>query len=253
MTISIITVCFNSESTIESTIESVINQQCDNLEYVIIDGGSTDNTINIINKYKSNIDVFISENDSGIYDALNKGISKANGDVIGILHADDVFKNNEVISKVLNSFITDVDIVYGDIEYVSKYNNSKVIRYWRAGEYGDNSFKLGWMPPHTSFFLLRTCYEKYGKYSLELGTSADYELMLRMFEVYHLSAKYLPEILVSMKLGGASNASFNNRWKANRNDKKSWKINGIKPYWFTFFMKPLRKIPQFLKFRPYNS
>ena len=120
MTISIITVCFNSESTIESTIESVINQQCDNLEYVIIDGGSNDNTINIINKYKSNIDVFISEKDSGIYDALNKGISKASGDIIGILHADDVFKNNEVISKVLNSFISDVDIVYGDIEYVSK-------------------------------------------------------------------------------------------------------------------------------------
>ena len=137
MTISIITVCFNSEATIEATIQSVLNQQCESIEYIIIDGDSKDNTTAIVQKYRSKIDSFVSEKDKGIYDALNKGISMATGDVIGILHADDIFKNNQVVSNVLDLFNEGVDIVYGDIEYVSRVNDSHVIRYWRAGYYSE--------------------------------------------------------------------------------------------------------------------
>lgn len=245
MKISIITVCFNNEKTIEHTIRSVLAQKCKNIEYLIIDGNSTDNTLSIINKYNSDIDFVISENDKGIYDAINKGIKHSSGDVVGFLHADDFFKNSNVIYKVLSSFSEGVDMVYGDIEFVSIYDSSKIKRKWKSKSYVSGSFKWGWMPPHTSFFLLKEHYVKYGDYSLNLGTSADYELMLRMFEVHKLSSKYIPLVVTCMRLGGASNKSFKNRWRANRNDKKSWKNNNINPYWITFLLKPLRKISQF--------
>ena len=246
MKISIITACYNSELTIESTIQSVLEQDCSSIEYIIIDGNSTDKTLSIIEKYKSKIDLVISENDKGIYDALNKGIKNSSGDIIGFLHADDFFKSNNTLTNVLNSFSDDIDMVYGDVEYVSKENLSKVTRYWKSGNYKPGIFKWGWMPPHTGFFLKKSCYYKYGLYSLELGTSADYELMLRMFELHRLSHFYLPQIITCMRLGGVSNRTLKNRWLANRNDKKSWELNCIKPYWFTFLLKPIRKVFQFV-------
>ena len=245
MKISIITVCFNNEKTIEHTIRSVLAQKYKNIEYLIIDGNSTDNTLSIINKYNSDIDFVISENDKGIYDAINKGIKHSSGDVVGFLHADDFFKNSNVIYKVISSFSEGVDMVYGDIDFVSIDDSSKIKRKWKSKSYVSGSFKWGWMPPHTSFFLLKENYVKYGDYSLNLGTSADYELMLRMFEVHKLTSKHIPLVVTCMRLGGASNKSFKNRWRANRNDKRSWKNNNINPYWVTFLLKPLRKISQF--------
>ncbi len=247
MVVSIITVCFNSASTIEQTIQSVISQTFRQIQYIIIDGGSNDQTLSIIEKYNSDIDIIISEIDNGIYDAINKGIKHASGEIIGLLHADDVFKNKYVIQKVHDSFNNNVDLIYGDIEYVDKHNLSKVIRKWKSKDYVKGSFKWGWMPAHTSFFLRKEYYEKFGNYSLSLGTSADYELMLRMFEIHKLKSFYLPEIITSMRTGGVSNSNLKNRWLANRNDKKSWEVNKLKPYWFTFLLKPLRKVLQYIK------
>lgn len=245
MKISIITVCFNSQQTIKATIKSVLNQSYKQVEYIIIDGASTDNTIKIINEFSNSIDVFISKGDAGIYDAINKGITKSSGDVVGLLHADDVFENNSVVGNVMRLFDENVDMIYGDINYVDRKDINRVIRRWKSDSYSKGKFKYGWMPPHTGFFIKKSCYTKYGLYNLSLGSSADYELMLRMFEVYNLKSKYIPLNITKMRVGGISNSSFKKRWEANRNDKKSWKINGLKPFWFTFLIKPIIKIKQF--------
>ena len=246
MKISIITVCYNAEDTIRDTIQSVLSQDYKDVEYIIVDGKSTDRTLEIIHSQKKTIKL-ISDKDQGIYDAMNKGINVASGNVIGILNADDVYKNNKVLSDVMNEFIDNVSIVYGDIEYV-KYNDlNKVVRKWKAGVFRSGKFKWGWMPPHPGFFIKKSCYESYGLFNLNLSTSADYELMLRMFEVHKLKHIYISKTITSMRLGGASNSSLKNRFIANRNDKKAWTIHPINPFWFTFILKPLRKLPQFLK------
>ena len=246
MKISIITVCYNSEETISDTIQSVLSQDYKDVEYIIVDGKSTDRTLEIIQSIKSRIKL-ISEKDRGIYDAMNKGINIASGDVIGILNADDVYKNSQVLTAVMDAFKANVSIVYGDIEYV-KYNDlSKVMRKWKAGVFRLGKFKWGWMPPHPGFFIKKSCYESFGLFNLNLSTSADYELMLRMLEVHHLSCNYISKIITSMRVGGASNSSLKNRLIANRNDKKAWTIHPINPFWFTFILKPLRKLPQFFR------
>ena len=246
MKISIITVCYNAEDTISDTIESVLSQDYKDVEYIIVDGKSTDRTLEIIQSIKSRIKL-ISEKDRGIYDAMNKGINIASGDVIGILNADDVYKNSQVLTAVMDAFKANVSIVYGDIEYV-KYNDiSKVVRKWKAGVFRSGKFKWGWMPPHPGFFIKKSCYESFGLFNLNLSTSADYELMLRMLEVHHLSCHYISKTITSMRVGGASNSSLKNRLIANRNDKKAWTIHPINPFWFTFILKPLRKLPQFFR------
>ena len=245
MKISIITVCFNSQQTIKATIKSVLIQSYKQVEYIIIDGASTDSTHEIVKEFSNSIDVFISESDAGIYDAINKGISKSSGDVVGLLHADDIFDNDSVIDNVMSSFGKNIDMIYGDINYVDRNDINRVIRRWKSDSYKKGKFKWGWMPPHTGFFIKKSCYLKYGLYNLSLGSSADYELMLRMFELYNLKSKYIALNITKMRVGGVSNSSFKNRWQANRNDKKSWKINGLKPFWFTFLIKPIIKIKQF--------
>ena len=246
MKISIITVCYNAEDTISDAIQSVLTQDYKDVEYIIVDGKSTDRTLEIIQSIKNRIKL-ISEKDRGIYDAMNKGINIASGDVIGILNADDVYKNCQVLTEVMDAFKANVSIVYGDIEYV-KYNDlSKVVRKWKAGIFRSGKFKWGWMPPHPGFFVKKSCYESFGLFNLNLSTSADYELMLRMLEVHHLTCHYIPKTITSMRVGGASNSSLKNRLIANRNDKKAWTIHPINPFWFTFILKPLRKLPQFFR------
>ena len=246
MKISIITVCYNSEETISDTIQSVLSQDYKDVEYIIVDGKSTDRTLEIIQSIKSRIKL-ISEKDRGIYDAMNKGINIASGDVIGILNADDIYKNSQVLTKVMDAFKANVSIVYGDIEYVKYDDLSNVVRKWKAGVFRTGKFKWGWMPPHPGFFVKKSCYESFGLFNLNLSTSADYELMLRMLEVHHLSCNYIPKTITSMRVGGASNSSLKNRLIANRNDKKAWTIHPINPFWFTFILKPLRKLPQFFR------
>ena len=247
MKISIITVSFNSASTIEDTLKSVISQDYKNIEYIIIDGGSTDGTLDIINQYKNNIKTIVSEPDKGIYDAMNKGIELSSGDVVGILNSDDIYENNKVLSLVNDAFTINVDAVYGDIEYVDRLNLKKRLRLWKAGEFKSNSFKWGWMPPHPGFFIKKSKYNEFGTYQLDLGSSADYELMLRMIAKRKIKLKYIPEIITKMRMGGVSNKSVKNRVQENKNDRLAWKVNDLKPFWFTIWLKPVRKIGQFIR------
>jgi glycosyltransferase involved in cell wall biosynthesis len=242
--ISVITVCYNAVDTIESTIKSVLEQDYPNVEYLIIDGGSTDGTIEIINTYLARIHRFISERDNGMYDALNKGIAACTGDVVALLHADDVYTSPHVLSGVVKH-LGQSDALYGDLEYVKKESPSSVVRLWKSGTYSKDSFKWGWMPPHPAFFLRKSVYERFGVFNTQFKSAADYELMLRMMYKHQIKAVYWPETLVRMRLGGKSNATIKNRMNANREDRLAWTVNQLTPFFFTLWLKPLRKIPQF--------
>ena len=191
--------------------------------------------------------VFALPKDDGIYFALNKGIDIASGDIIGILHSDDFYAHEQVISMVVREFENkNVDSVYGDLQYVDKTNTHKIIRNWKSGKYKKGMFLNGWMPPHPTFFVKREHYKKYGNFNTNLKSAADYELMLRLLHKHQLKTSYIPEILVKMRVGGKSNVSFINRIYANREDRLAWKINELKPGFFTLLLKPLSKLGQFL-------
>lgn len=248
MKVSIITACYNSVATIEDTLKSVVNQTYTDIEYIIVDGESTDGTIDIVNKYKEKISKISVGKDNGIYFALNKGISLATGDIIAFLHADDFYYSNRVIENVVACIKkNNVQSVYGDLYYVDSVYTKKNIRYWKSDEYKPNAFKFGWMPPHPSFFVKKEVYEKYGMFNTTLRSAADYEFMLRVLHCKNISVAYLNEVLVKMRVGGKSNASINNRIKANLEDRKAWELNNIKPYWFTLYLKPVRKIIQYFR------
>lgn len=246
MKISIITTCFNSENTIEDTLRSVEAQDYPDVEYIVVDGGSTDGTLPIIEKYKSKISKFISGKDQGIYDALNKGIGIATGEIIGILHSDDVFASQQVLSKISSIFYEKkCEGMYADLQYVDRKNTGRVIRNWKSGEYREGLFLEGWMPPHPTFFVRKECYERYGLFNTTFASAADYELMLRFIHRYKIKIAYLPEVIVKMRVGGISNTNILNRIRANLEDRRAWKINDLKPRWDTLLRKPLSKLPQF--------
>ncbi|GAB3927612.1 glycosyltransferase family 2 protein [Mucilaginibacter myungsuensis] len=245
LSISLITVTYNAADTIETCIRSVIAQGYLNLQYIIVDGGSTDGTLAIIDKYKQHISILVSEPDKGIYDAMNKGIAMATSEVIGILNADDRFAANDILDAVAETFDRyGTDIIYGDIDYINKQN--KVFRKWRSGEYRRGSFNLGWMPPHPAFYAKRKCFEHYGNYDLSYGSAADYELMLRFIHRHKLSVAYVKRLMVNMLIGGVSNNSVQNRFKAWQNDKRAMAANDISMPLLCIFFKPLRKIFQYI-------
>jgi glycosyltransferase involved in cell wall biosynthesis len=245
--VSIITVVYNSVTTIQGCIESVLSQSYTDIEYIVIDGRSTDGTQEIVKAFGSKIAIFQSESDNGIYDAMNKGISLATGDVVGILNADDFYTDNRVIEKVVKKMKdTKAEGLYADLVFVDSDNLKKVNRYWKSGNYNERSFLYGWMPPHPTFFVKRVSYQKYGTFRLDLGTAADYELMLRFVHKNKLRVVYLPETIIAMRAGGVSNNSTKNRIEANKNDRKAWILNDLKPYFFTLYLKPIRKIIQFI-------
>ncbi len=246
MKVSIITVSYNAETTIEDTILSVLEQNYPNIEYIVIDGDSKDATKNIIDKYRPKIHRVISEPDNGVYHAMNKGLALANGDVVGILNADDTYSHRTVITKVVR-FLQDkkLDSCYGDLQYVDRENPERIRRYWKSGSYRKTKFLYGWMPPHPAFFARRSLYESFGNFNTELSTSADYELMLRFLYRHGASSGYIPEVMVKMKTGGQSNASYSNRLTANREDRKAWELNKLKHPFYTTYLKPIRKIAQY--------
>lgn len=248
MKVSVITASYNNADTIADTIRSVLSQDHDDIEYIIIDGGSNDGTLTIIDGFRSSIASIVSEKDGGIYFALNKGLALATGDVIAFLHADDVFHDPHVLSEVVHVFEKKkCDSVYGDLEYVERNDLNKVNRTWIAGKYRDGKFRRGWMPPHPSFFLKRRCYTDFGAFNTTFKSAADYELMLRMLHKYKVSTHYLHKFLVKMRVGGTSNVTVKNRIRANMEDRRAWKINDLRPAWYTLTWKPLSKIFQFLK------
>ncbi|GHB75729.1 glycosyltransferase family 2 protein [Persicitalea jodogahamensis] len=247
MKISVITVAFNAENTIRDTIESVLAQDFGEVEYIVVDGKSTDATAEIVKSYGDRIARFISEPDQGIYDAMNKGIQLATGEVIGLLNADDLYASIDVLSQVMDTFLSSgSDAVYGDLQYFDS-GTGRVTRNWRAGGYRSGIFLWGWMPPHPSFFIRRSWYQKHGGFRLDMGTAADYELMLRMIHKYSAKLAYVQKVLVRMRAGGVSNVSVKNRLAANRNDRRAWQLNGIRPYPVTILLKPFRKILQFIR------
>ena len=244
--ISIITVAYNSEKTIADTIESIILQDYDNIEYIIIDGGSTDLTIDIINKYSKHISYFHSGLDNGIYDAMNKGIEASSGDIIGILNSDDFYPNSFIISNVAKSFAKfNCDAVYGDLVYVNPNNVSKIIRYWQSSKYTTKKIKNGWMLPHPTFFVKKKMYTRFGLYNTDLKSAADYEMILKLLYKHNISVYYIPMILVKMRMGGESNKSIWNRIKANKEDSLAWTKNQLDKPLFIRIKKPMQKLRQF--------
>jgi glycosyltransferase involved in cell wall biosynthesis len=222
-----------------------ISQQSVRAEHIIIDGGSTDGTAKLLEKWSDKLATVVSEHDQGPYDGMNKGIGCAQSEVVGVLNADDFYPNDCVLKYVAEVFSDPrVQACYGDLNYVAAEDTYNVVREWRSGEFEPEDFLYGWMPPHPTFFVRRNVYEELGLYRLDLGSAADYELMLRFLFKHRIRTAYIPKVLVHMRTGGKSNASLFNRLRANRNDKKAWEVNGLKPRPWTFVAKPLRKVGQ---------
>ncbi len=246
MLISIITVSYNSAATIKDTLQSIKRQRHEFIEHIVVDGKSEDDTVAIVRDF-GHVSKLISEPDTGLYDAMNKGIQLASGDIIGILNSDDIYADDSILEKVATSFgDPNVHCVYGDLQYVQANNVNKIIRTWRAGKFIRENFLYGWMPPHPAFFVRREVYNQVGLFNTSLKSAADYEMMLRILYKYEFSAAYIPSVFVKMRSGGISNASLRNRFRANREDAKAWKLINKKPHFFTLYLKPLRKIPQYL-------
>lgn len=242
--ISLITVAYNAEKTIGRSIISVLGQKFNNVQYIVIDGGSTDGTINILNQYRDKIDVLVSEPDNGIYDAMNKGIALADGDIIGTINADDFLADDSVLSDVAEAFARQgADVLYGDLDFINP--DGKVVRKWRSGRYRSGMFNRGWMPPHPTFYCRKALFDTHGAYSLEYGSAADYELMLRFIHAHKANVFYLDKIMVKMYIGGVSNKNVANRVKALLFDLKAMRNNDIFFPYITIIFKPLRKIVQF--------
>ena len=247
MKVSIITATNNSEETIEDCIKSLIGQVYLNIEFIIIDNNSTDSTLKIIEKYKlKNTRIkLISESDNGLYDALNKGVSNASGEIIGFLHSDDIYFDSYSIFDVVNFFRdSKSDGVFGDLEYVDKENTNKIIRLWKSCNFNREFLKMGWMPAHPTLFLRKSVYDKHGEFNRSFKISADYDFMLRILKDKTLKFGYLPRVITKMRVGGASNRSFKNIIQKTMEDYKAITSNDIGG-WFSIVLKNISKIKQF--------
>lgn len=243
MKISIITATYNSEATIRDTLESVNAQTYPHIEHIIVDGNSKDNTLEIVKKYGKRVSLIISEPDKGIYDAMNKGIKAATGDVIGILNSDDFFTSDNVISAIVFAFENnDIDAVYGDVHYVNPENLNKCVRYYSSAVFKPSLFKFGLMPAHPSFYVKRSCYEKYGLYSLDYKIASDFDLLIRFLYTHKIKYRYLKKDFVTMRTGGASTKNLNSRMLLNKEDLKACRKYGIATNIFMIMFKYLYKI-----------
>lgn len=241
MKISIITVCYNSESTIRDTIESILAQTYSDIEYIIVDGASSDGTMAIVDEYKDFIATVVSEPDKGIYDAMNKGIELATGDVVGILNSDDFYQNNDAIQDIVcqfNSF-PDSDLVFGDVVFIAPDNLEKIVRFYRSDHFKPWKLRFGWMPPHPASFIKKRAYDQVGVYSLDYTISSDYEMFVRLLLVHRLSFSRINKILVRMRAGGVSTASIKSRLLLNKEIVQACKDNGV----YTNLLFVLSKLP----------
>lgn len=247
MKISLITVTYNSARYLQNTIKSVCQQDYPNIEYIVVDGGSTDETLSIIQQNADCITKWISEKDNGMYDAINKGMQMATGDVIGILNSDDMLASRKVISKIAACFEEQgVDSLFGDLLYVDAEETDKVYRFWKGLPYRRSLFNAGWMPAHPTFYVRKEIVDQLGGYKPQYFSAADFELMTRYLYKHRVSSCYLPELIVKMRRGGMSNGSIKKRLYANRRDYLALRNNDVPFALLVSIIKPLRKLPQYL-------
>ena len=245
MKVSIITVCFNSSETILNNIKSVNSQTYQNIQHIFIDGGSEDNTLEIIKSKSKRKNILISESDNGIYDAMNKGLKIASGDIIGILNSDDIYTSDFVITKVVKTFIEKKsDILYGNINYFNE--KGKIVRTWKSSEFTKGDFVKGWHPPHPSLFVRRHVYKRHGFFDIDLKVASDFEFMLRIFEKTNYNIMYMNQTLVSMLIGGKSNTIMG-IFEGHKEIKKAFKKNNIQPKSFYFVKRYISKIFEYIK------
>lgn len=244
--VSIITAVYNNHETVSAALDSALGQLDACLELVVIDGGSTDGTLDILRSYAGRLDVLVSEPDCGIYDALNKGIRHASGDVVGFLHSDDLFADPGVVSRIAAAFAdTAVTAVYGDLHYVRKDNPEQVVRHWCSGGFSGRRLGWGWMPPHPTLYVRREVYEQYGLFDTSFRIAADYDFILRLLSEGGVGVRYIPEVLVKMRVGGASNRSLRNIVRKSSEDLRALRRNGVGGLG-ALMWKNLSKLPQFL-------
>lgn len=246
--LSIVTVVLNNPR-VAHALDSVLAQRFEGeLELIVIDGGSTDGTLKVLEGYKDRLAVLVSEPDGGIYEGMNKGFSRATGDIVGTLNSDDTYFDEGALDSVVKAFQShDVDAVYGDLVYVRRDQPEKVVRYWKSRTYVDGLFERGWMPAHPAFFARREVYAQHGLFDLEFRLAADFELLLRLLAKGRIHTLHLPRILVRMCLGGATNRSLRNILKGNLESYQACKKNGLKvPFWF-IPRKILSRVPQFFQ------
>jgi glycosyltransferase involved in cell wall biosynthesis len=247
MKISIITVTYNSAATLAHTLESVDNQDYNNIEHVLVDGGSSDETVSIIQSFP-HVAKWVSEKDKGLYDAINKGIGMATGDVIGILNSDDFFPGNHIVSLIATAFEqNNIEAVYGDIAFVRPGRLEKIIRLYSSKKFTPRRFGFGYMPAHPSFYVRRDCYEQYGLYKLDYKIAADYELLMRFIYRQKIRYYYIPEILVYMRTGGVSNKNVMSRYTLNKEIIKACKENGVQTNMALLSLKYLNKVFEYIK------
>lgn len=247
MKISIITATWKCEDTIAECLASVAGQSYPDREHIVIDGGSPDGTLNVLEAHRAQLAALVSEPDQGIYDALNKGLARASGEVVGLLHADDLYADADVLGRIAAAFADpEVDAVYGDLVYVSQKDTRRVIRHWRAGEYRPARLRRGWMPPHPTLYLRRALYERHGNFDLQYRIAGDYDLILRLLSRIEGRVVYLPQVLVRMRLGGTSNRSLRHILRKSSEDYRALRTNhmgGIA----ALAWKNLSKAPQFFR------
>ena len=249
MKVSIVTASYNSGSTLEDTIKSVLSQSYNNIEYIIVDGNSSDNTIDVVKKYEPLFHgrlKWISEKDNGIYDAMNKGIRMSTGDIVGILNSDDYFTDNDVVDKFVTQFETpDLDAVYGDVHFIRDGQPEKCIRYYSSKRFTPRWLRFGFMPAHPSFYCRRDVFVNAGLYKTDYAIGSDYEMMVRLFKVYGIKTKYIPMDFVTMRVGGASTRNVQSRIQLIKDDVRGCRENGIYTNPFFICTKFLYKFFEF--------
>ncbi|WP_294736812.1 glycosyltransferase family 2 protein [uncultured Pseudomonas sp.] len=254
MKLSIITICYNSASTIRDTIESVLSQDHTDIEYIVVDGGSKDGTQAIVESYGERISRFISEPDKGLYDAMNKGVALATGEVIGILNSDDFYESSTSVSSVMAELEShpENDAVFGDVVFVNPADLLKVTRFYRGNRFVPWKLRFGWMPPHPATFIRKSAYHAVGSYSLKYKISADYDFFVRLFMVQRLKYSYLDKVLVRMRSGGASTAGLKSSLRLNLEIVEACRTNGVYTNIFMLLLKLPFKLYERRK-RPTNA
>jgi glycosyltransferase len=246
MKVTIITVSYNSATTIVDTLQSVARQSHPDIEHIIVDGGSKDDTLAIVYADGCRVSRIVSEADRGIYDAMNKGLRLATGEIVGFLNADDMLATPDTVARIAAAASPGADVVYGDLVYVNKDCPTEVVRYWIGGAFSTSRLRYGWMPPHPTLYVRRTVQEALGSFDLRLRIAADYDFMLRCLSRPNIRVAYLPEVLVHMRTGGVSNRSLTALLNKSREDLFALRKNGVGG-WLTLLCKNARKVPQFFQ------